>query len=245
MALDEARTESDTAADHVTDHNTLHATHNWLDGTWLHRLFQREGTAHVDDQEFNSALADNTALTVTGTAVWTVDNGVLSVLYDQQSAEDMAAQIWALTPSAAPVTMEVCVRLLGVRQGYNMVAAGFCDGTVAGSTRSSASLYRDNGDSLLISATNGTFTSHAAATWDETNSQIGSHLYLRYIWTAVNTFKALVSTDGVSWTDFDNTAATVSYTPTHFFVMASTWGGIQPSLATFEYIRITESDLSA
>ena len=68
--------------------------------------------------------------------------------------------------------------------------------------------------------------------------------YWRVIWSATNTFKGYFSFDGVSWTRFGGGDATVTLTPTHFFVGVSTWGDVDIGMATFEYLRVTEADLS-
>jgi hypothetical protein len=69
-------------------------------------------------------------------------------------------------------------------------------------------------------------------------------LYLRLVWTAANTWGFAWSPDGVSWTDYNFSTFAATMTPTHFGPWVSSWGQTVPLVASFEYVRVTESDLS-
>lgn len=70
----------------------------------------------------------------------------------------------------------------------------------------------------------------------------GARMYQRLIWTAANTWKFQWSYDGTFWMTHSSGARTL--TPTHFGLNVSTWGGGTQRLATWDYFRVTEADLS-
>lgn len=95
----------------------------------------------------------------------------------------------------------------------------------------------------------GTLTAMSSASpgavgYTDYRSPASTHLYLRLIWTAANTFAVNHSWDGVTWIDSSSSTISDTLTPTHFGVSVSTWGGSTVAYAQFEYVRVYESDLS-
>ena len=68
-------------------------------------------------------------------------------------------------------------------------------------------------------------------------------LYVRAAWTGANTFEYAISIDGVTWTTRGIGSDSVTLTPTHFFVGAGNANASLATIVTFDYIRVTESDL--
>ncbi len=218
--------------------------------SWVANLFTRPSTesVHADDEEFDAALSGNTALTVSGSAAWAVGGHQLSSLVSGQTDGDLTAQLWPLTPVSAPVTIQAALSFATVDGEFPLVGIGLSDGVTASDTRAMIYVQRSEGGEAepqtQINHTDGTFTAHANAHWAVEYASESSRLYLRYIWAAANSFKAYLSPDGVSWTAFGNGAASLTMTPSHFFVSASTWASAAVGIATFDYLRVTEADLS-
>ena len=216
---------------------------------WIQHLVDRTvggESVHADDDEFDDETLAGTALTVSGSATWIERLDVLSVAYEDQSAADIAARLYALTPGSAPVTIETALRVLATNDNYYTVGLLFSDGVVAASN--SVFNYWDSSEPVfsLRSGTLGALSS-GTQTWDAPadNASLTALLYMRLIWTAANTFAAAYSNDGVSWTRFALAATlTKTLTPTHFGVGVSSWGGSVKQVCTFEYLRVTEADLS-
>lgn len=213
---------------------------------WLSALFRRpsDETVHADDQEFNGTIG-GTALTVSGTANWTQDKGVLSVEYHSQGTNDLAARIYSLTPSTHPVTIETCVRVMTTLAGNAIAGVFFSDGTTSTDNQTFAAYARTSSNWYVLNY-RGTFDVYDSGI-SKSIPEASIGVYLRHIWSASNTFKFQFSPDGVSWTDWDEGGQSWTMTPTHFGVMCSTWatsGAGNTGIATFEYLRVTESDLS-
>ena len=82
------------------------------------------------DEEFDTDTKDAAWVetTVTGTATWTQLNGVLSALYEDQTASDVAAIMKPLS-IISPMYVETAVRLFGPAANYNTVGLILADGT--------------------------------------------------------------------------------------------------------------------
>lgn len=245
MALDEARATSDSAADHLSDHNTLHAAYNALEGSWLMNLFLNPDTPHTDDQEFTDTLG-GTAVTPSGTATWSQDKSLLSVVVDGQSSADICGRMYALTPNSAPVTIEAAFTVAGDDQAYIWAGIGFSDGTATSSNAVHVGYYASTANGQF-QPWHGTFTNQSSSEDAFYVNDIGPQpprWWVRLIWSAPNTFKAYMSMDSVTWHALD-TSISDTLTPTHFGAIATTWGGNEEVFATWDYIRVYESDLSA
>jgi hypothetical protein len=201
---------------------------------------------HGDDDEFDDESKTGiTELTVSGSATWTESYGVLSAVFDSQSAGDFAAALKSLTPNTAPVTVETAVRFLTRSETNPMIGVGFTDGVVAASNCAATMIATGSLlGQLIFSAASGTLTNMSVPA-DVGDVELHSdRLWLRCIWTAANTFELAVSADGISWTKFGIADTSKTMTPTHFGVFVSGWSQTFKSTASFDYLRITESDLS-
>jgi len=213
---------------------------------WVHYLNGRlpDETPHADDVFFDGS-SNPTGLTVSGTVTWTEARGLMSAVYDDQTAEDMACQLYSFTTASVPMTVETAYRMDGATNVIRMAGVTISDGTTSTSNMVRAGFYLGGTPLRRFTFAEGTFTAHATAAGDEINHDNASQgiAYVQLIWTASNTFKSRWSIDGVTWYDpFGTDAQTM--TPTHYGVWVSTWGGAVPSLASFNYIRVYDSDLS-
>lgn len=214
--------------------------------SWLGRLFAVDGSAHGDDEEFNDTIG-GTAVTPTGTATWTQDGHVLSVAFHDIDADDIASRLYALTPSSSPITIETACRLLSEDVDHSLVGLVFADGTA--STSNVATLYYRNSNTSGpgFKQRSGTAT---ALTSDEGGADIvvagSGWVFMRLVWTAANTFDVSVSIDGITWDDFRMSSFSKTMTPTHFGVWVSNFHdtNAHESIGSFEYLRVTETDLS-
>lgn len=222
---------------------------------WLDYLNARQGdeTAHADDDFFTDATKTGlTETTVSGTAVWTELRDRLSVGFDNQTSGDVAVALKALTPSAAPVTIETALSIFGISEDFVSVGICFTDGTTA-TDNIALARYVNGGtaNAELYRASAGTLTSFTSSVNISLPGVLMmkpapmAFLYFRLIWTAANSFAVNMSHDGVTWHAFDSTNTfSKTMTPTHFGPIVSTNGGSRVKSAAFEYLRVYESDLS-
>ena len=216
---------------------------------------QPDETAHTDDDMFGSdSSADYTTQTVSGTATWTIGRGVLSVKADDQTLGDVSAFLKSITSASSPMTVETSVQIFAPEVSaseFAMAGILFTDGT-ATTSNSAAFALELNGSSSAgqLFERRGTLTDFQA---DGSTGLTGglfvgstpfSRAYLRLIWSAANTFEVAVSGDGVTWTDRGATTFSQTMTPTHFGFWVSTQGGNDEFLASFDYFRVYDSDLS-
>lgn len=219
---------------------------------WMSALFRRpsDETVHVDDQEFVGTIS-GTAVTPTGTVVWTQDRGLLSCSYEDGDGGDVAVRVWPMTPIVAPVTIETAFRNLQPNNmGYGGPGLCFSEGNAV--TDDIIICYYNSGDvysdskfgSKRGTAMTSVITNLASVNTSQAPSPLGL-IYLRLIWTATNTWKINMSVDGVTWTDWGTGALSGTIAPTHFgvFVWCEDTDTLE-GLAAFEYLRVTESDLS-
>jgi hypothetical protein len=201
-------------------------------------------SAHGDDQEFTGAIG-GTAVTPTGTVTWTQDEGLLSAAFDTQTAGDHCPRLYALTPTVAPVTLTTRMRQMSRRVANPMAGLLFADGTTATSNATAIGLYHTT-TGVILARWVGTLTNMTTTNLltDLTYTVTNNWDYLRLIWSATNTFEYALSPDGVSWSDFADTGWSATLTPTHFGPFVSSWNRTETCLASFEYVRVTESDLS-
>jgi len=221
--------------------------------TWLSALFRRPSgeTPHVDDQEFVGTIG-GTAVTPSGTATWTQGRGVLSCSYQDMTAAHVAVRVWPMTPTAAPVTIETALRNVQPNDmGYGGAGICFSEGNTA--TDDTIICYWNSGDVSTDStfgskrgiAMTSVSTALAAANTSQAASTPLGMIYLRLIWTGTNAWKINMSIDGVTWTDWGTGALAGTIAPAYFgvFVWTEDTSTLE-GLASFEYLRVTESDLS-
>ncbi len=224
---------------------------------WVSYLAARQSdeTPHTDDDLFTSdTSADYTEQTVSGSATWTTSRGLLSVSFDDQVATDAAAYLKAITSASAPMTIETSVQILAEEIGgseFAMAGLMISDGTATGSKCQILELGLSGPGSLgQIYARRGTLTNLAGTGSNSIGNGLFvgstpfSRFYMRLIWTAANTFAVAYSLDGVTWTDKGAATFAHTMTPTHFGFYTTTWGGNNEALASFDYFRVYDADLS-
>ena len=220
---------------------------------WMSALFRRpsDETVHVDDEEFNDTIS-GTAVTPSGTATWVQDRGVLSVKFQDQTPAHVAVRLYPLTPTTAPVTIETALRVYSASDaGYTMAGIIITDGNTdtadaitiwfaPGAIASGPKLGSKSGVALTSMSTNPI----TAYTFSQAHGPMPV-VYLRLIWTAANTFEYAISIDGVTWSDMAVGSGSKTITPAYFGAFVSTDDNASNDcFATFEYLRVTESDLS-
>lgn len=213
---------------------------------WMEDLAVRPTTAHANDQEFTGTIG-GTAVTPTGTVTWTQSRGLLSAKFASQSSLDLAARLYALTPSSAPVTIDTVMRLSAEQANNPMAGLVFANGTSDSSNAVGIGFVLVASTlTVAINSFTGTLTNASAAGAAGSVSaggQVG-WIHLRLVWTAANTWAYAWSPDGISYTDLGASTFASTMTPTHFGVFVSSWSAAGPYVASFEYLRVTESDLS-
>lgn len=220
----------------------------------LYRLYQRRSTdtVHADDREFNGD-EDGTSVTPSGNVTWTEDGHALNVLYDSIASADIAGRLYPLTPTTYPVTIETAFQVHSKKQNYTMAGLVLADGLLTTSNITAAVTYF-NGSTYGQAAHAGYSGTFAAVTseFSQPSSDYvfgGSHIHLRLIWSAANTFKWQWSPNGLdgTWLDLDVTSWTETLTPAYFGPAVTTYNasGTSKRSASFEYVRVTEADLSA
>ena len=264
----------DRHSGHLTDHEALAALHNKFDlrddpsvgdlmqwdgsawregtaespyaGTWLDALFVRPTAVHVNDDEFSGTTKTGIEVTPTGTAVWTQELGRISARVQSQSSYDLAAYLHVLTPLSPPVTIETAIQAYPRNVSYLVYGMCFTNG-ISDSSNVLTGFYQNSTYDYPYSYFKyGTLTySDSTLASSYLNEQPYPFMfeYQRLIWIAANTWKFLVSHDAVTWLDMFG-AKSYTMSPTHFGVVASTYGGSTEQSVSFEYIRVTEADLS-
>jgi len=265
---------SDGDPTHDTDHEALAQLHNQFDlratpnsgdallwdgdsyspastespyvGTWLDALFVRPGTVHANDDEFVGTTIDPvwTETLITGTTVWVQGLGRLSATFDSNGNDALSTILKPLS-TTYPITIETAIQTYPMNGYFH---AGLCMSEGIGSSAKSITVVtrHDSYDNPYLYFMEGTLGDYNSGGTQSVTPNEQPHpygfLYLRLVWTGANTFKFLVSHDAVSWVDyFSEESATM--TPTHFG-MAVTANNSYTQMASFEYVRVTEADLS-
>jgi len=217
---------------------------------WVSYLAARQSdeTPHADDDLFGSdSSGDYTELDVSGTTTWTVSRGVLSCVFDDQTAADASVLVKAITSASAPMTIESRVRLLAADQNYDMLGICFTDGVTSGDDMVGVEVGT-TATAMQVLSTHGTITNldadFQAYLTSGPQQLLINGLYVRLIWTAANTFTVAISPDGVSWTAYGVGTDSYTFTPTHLGMWVSTYGGTAPVVGTWDYLRVYDSDLS-
>jgi hypothetical protein len=210
---------------------------------WLDPVPSGNAPAGTDDDEFaDASLTGFTAQTVSGTATWTEDNDVLSVLFHSQTSGDWAAQLKALTTPSSPLVIQTAVRVFSPHTSSALVGLLLTDGTTTTSNCIAATTIVTTSNNNIIAARGWTLTDLQNPVLDQHASSFSMMipwLYMRLTWSAANTFLAEWSPDGVTWSDFGLGNQSHTMTPTHMGVAVTNFGGgtTTPRIATFEYLR--------
>ncbi len=219
---------------------------------WIEYLDHRlsSETAHVDDQFFNGAIG-GTAATGGGTAIWVQDYGLMAVTVKGGLGfpPDVAARVFAMTPSSAPVTIETRWKATqhAVSNNEPGIYMGFADGDTNTDSIAGVYVYVDTGGVIgwQFYHMSGTFTIPLAGDlFNGDKIAPEGPLYVRAIWSATNTFEYSFSFDSIAWQTFTVTSDTVTLTPTHFFVGAGNTDSSNEKSVAWDYVRVYESDLS-
>lgn len=208
-------------------------------------------TPHPDDDFFYGRSLGSawTTLTVSGSQTITVRNGICSVLYNGQSANDVNGILKTMTTTSPPVTIETAVTTVAYQENFSFQGLVFANGSTSGD---SIAMLDVGYNGLIDYIRNGTFTNAGAPVGgtaplqSSTNHPNYGRLYLRLIWRSANTFSASWSGDGVSWTQFEDGDASITLTPSVFGLVWTRWnaGGISISQVGFDYFRVYAADLN-
>ncbi len=214
----------------------------WI--TYLdHRL---SGEASHDDDDFfrEDSSADYTDTTPTGTVSWGFGFEAMHGKAIGMTDLDVATRMKSASVGSAPLTIETAVHILG---SDDPIYGGliFADGTATTSSCIIGGML--GGSNRRISVRSGTLTAISAT---EGETDIGLHstggwLYIRFIWSAANTFKIQVSATGAdnSWSNLTLASSFAeTLTPTHMGFFVSDFSGGSAIVASFMYLRVYESD---
>ena len=217
-------------------------------GSWLSAMFARPSGEHVDDDDFNDGDigAEWSTYTQTGTTTWEEGLDVLSARTWSQSGSDASVIVKPMTGATTyPITIETAMRVAVRDVNYLMAGMAFTDGTSGASKCVLSMPYWSSSYTWYNSFRSGTLD-NVSSTYTNIAMNNGSlnwpWLYQRLVWVSANSFKYGWSVDGVIYDYVGNYSVTM--TPTHYGVWVSSWGTGTPALASFEYFRVTESDLS-
>ena len=214
---------------------------------WVEALNARQvdETGHADDDFFTAdSTGDYTDADVTGTSTWVVGRDLLSVLFNSQTSGDLSVFYKAFGSASAPMTIET--RLKFLTSDLNNPAAGilFTDGSSSTSNNYGVGTFGTSGvHAMRIGKWSGTLTAGGLTTVQEIFGT-DSPIYLRAIWVSSNSFAWSMSPDGVSWTDFAQSNDAKTMTPTGLAFFVSTNGTTGPFVASFDYVRVYDADLS-
>ena len=208
-------------------------------------------TWHSLDDEFggDTISADWTEVTPTGTVTWTQARGVISALFATQTANDCVGLVRNMGSLVPPVYLYTACRVMGGNENYLMAGPLFADGTTTTSNVVWFMPYRGYIDadenSHTASLRAGTFTNISSAlTTASLGFNVSGWLHLRLDWVNSDTWRAWVSSDGVSWTSLGWSNQTSTMTPTHVGLGVSTWNPSQTlgsKMATFDTFRVYET----
>lgn len=201
---------------------------------------------HDSDDEFDDGSKDSDWIetAASGTATWTESNGVLSVLFSGQSANDLATITKPVGTLAIGSGIEVAMRV----HSYNdaaYVGPVFSSGytTTDNVVWQAFALRGDQSAFLVHRFRSGTMTAASTEHYQLAGrGLIGGWIHMRLVWVTVNTYRAWWSIDGVSWTDYGQGSFTITAVspPARMGVAVSAWGGSGDKLATVEHFRIWE-----
>ncbi len=216
---------------------------------WMEYLATRlpSETAHAADDFFDDD--DHTAWTqvnIAGTFTPIEARGLLSLKSSGDTASDLNGMVKSIDSLEAPVTIETAVRVHGSgATGAGNAAIGFTDGTIGSSAVALTRIWAAASQTRFDAGTLTAFDSAGTNYMTRGVAYITTHLFLRCIWKSANTFRIMISPDGVSWDDIAGVNISRTITPTHFGLFVSNYGQGDAAIASYEYFRVYESDLSA
>jgi hypothetical protein len=145
--------------------------------------------------------------------VWTEEADVLSCLFGNQTASDLAIVSKPIGALTTGDYIETAVRALMPAANFTIVGLFFSDGI----TGASNVVLVDTQSNNLYTFQHGTLTnvSTAFAVDAGVTSRTMGLMYLRLTWVSANTFRAEFSPDGVSWAGMGFADGSKTMTPTH------------------------------
>lgn len=199
----------------------------------------------LDDFFTADSSADYTEVAASGTGVWTYGTqGVLSVKFTNQSNLDWAAALKSLGGLSAPVTIETHISLAAQPLDFLAAGIGFSAGVLTSSRWEGVVVGHSSGlkigytDTSSGTITNMDWASHSAI------STLNGGLFIRYVWETTNTFSWNISPNGAVWTAMGDADQSKTLAPTHFGPFVTTYTNAAPSVASYDYLRVYEADLS-
>jgi len=212
---------------------------------WITHLVA-DGTED-EGQEFDGTSGTGTKIEPSGSATATEAQGVLSVVFDSQSAVNLTGFMFPLSGTwQAGSYIEAAIRLMALGNENNTVAGITVadDGGNPLTTADSIVLGRViAGATVEASTVRGTFTNYAAAA--STTRAVdpfaqGPLLYCRLTMTSSGVWNLELSPDGVSWTDLGGMSVSGGITNvTHYgFGVSRNGTGAEPAIATTDYLRV-------
>jgi len=220
---------------------------------WVAYLTERQDdeAAHADDDFFGSdSSADYTEQTVSGSAAWTIGRDVLSSVFSGQTAADLSAYLKSITSASAPMTIETRMTLTATPDDFPIGGIGFTDGT--GTTANIMGVCWVSADATFLNGgiqlRGGTLTNFDGTpnvvVFNSPGFSMALTLYLRMIWKSANTWQASISLDGNAWFNRSIANQSKTFTPTHFGFITTDYGHGSQFAASFDYLRVYDSDLS-
>lgn len=171
-------------------------------------------------------LASFTEQTVSGTANWIEDGGLLSAKVNGQTADpDLAAQLIAATISIGDSWVVPIIGSMNAQVTTNgILAGGICltDGTDPTSNVVMAHIQDEGNAAALLVGRSGTLTAASTAPWVST-SRLQTQLFAVWVkltYLAANTFRVEFSPDGRNFSAFGEADIAKTMTPTHVGVAA-------------------------
>lgn len=208
------------------------------------RARQPGETAHADDDFFDdNDHSAYTKLQVTGT-VTAVEDGDLVLTYGSQTAGDVGGMVKPITSPSAPMTIEAGFTWLSRNANFYSMGLMMTDGVTDTDNCAVARYVHGNDQRIFKSA--GTLTNYTGTVNTDAGgySFLSSHIFMRLIWTAANTFEMAISPNGKHW--IEPTASwSHTFSPSRWGVFVSAQGGgAGPSLLVCHYLRTSTTDLS-
>ncbi len=198
--------------------------------------YKRFTPVGVDDEFDDENFSGWTAVGTTPVPTYEESNDKLSIIHP---GGDTASR-WYAQMKAATINIgdwiETCLRCQVIADNYPIFNLLMADGVTVGSGAQVGFDYSPIEASVIIRRITGynthSFqTSRALSAWN-----VSSHLFMRMTYTAANTFKGQISTDGKNWIDCI-TQNGLTLTPTYAGFAVSKWGGSQPAHWSLEYFR--------
>lgn len=211
---------------------------------WVRYLGGRlpDETPDPNDDFFTDGSIGWASITPSGTATWTENRDVLSVVFDGQSSGDVCAQVKSVTGGVSVGdSIETAVSIFPQgAQNYYYYGLCFADGATETDNMIYGGFFVDNGHHLKHAVVGpGTFT-NLPETYNQNLFSTGAHaapLFLRFTYVSSNTWKKEVSPDGVTWSQLGASNSSGTLTPTHVGLVVGTKGAGNPGVGSFHYFR--------